>query len=39
MPWLEDSINKDELYAEGNSTNFSVFGGHFRYVLQIGYRF
>ncbi len=39
MPWLEDSINEDELYAEGNSTNFSVFGGNFRYVLQVGYRF
>ncbi len=39
VPWLKDAVNGDELYAEGSSTNFKVFGGNFRYVLQVGYRF
>lgn len=39
IPWLENAINGDRLYAEGNSTNFALFGSNFRYVLQVGYRF
>ena len=39
FPWLEDSVDSNELHVEGSTSNFSVFGGNFRYVLQIGYRF
>jgi hypothetical protein len=39
FPWLEDSIDGDELHAQGTTSNFSTFGSNFRYVLQIGYRF
>ena len=39
VPWLKDSIDGSELYAEGSSSNFAVFGSNFRYVVQVGYRF
>jgi len=39
IPWLEDSIDGDELSAQGSTSNFAVFGSNFRYVVQIGYRF
>ena len=39
VPWLKDAVKGDELYAKGHSTDFNVFGGNFRYVVQIGYRF
>jgi len=39
VPWLEESIDGDELSAQGSSSTFAVFGSNFRYVVQIGYRF
>ncbi len=39
FPWLEDSIDGNDIHADGSKSNFSVFGGNFRYVVQIGYRF
>ncbi|MCK5781726.1 MAG: hypothetical protein KAH10_04010 [Flavobacteriales bacterium] len=39
LPWLEDSIDGDELHLEGSTSNFAIFGSNFRYVVQIGYRF
>jgi len=39
FPWLEDSIDGNDIHADGSTSNFSVFGNNFRYVVQIGYRF
>jgi hypothetical protein len=39
IPWLEDSVDQGKLDVKGTSSSFSVFGGNFRYVLQVGYRF
>ncbi|MEN8138069.1 MAG: hypothetical protein ABFR62_06525 [Bacteroidota bacterium] len=38
-PWLADVVDEKEISAKGGKSNFSLFGGNFRYVLQIGYRF
>ena len=38
-PGLADIVDGDEIYAHGTASKFAVFGGNFRYVLQIGYRF
>jgi hypothetical protein len=38
-PWLLDAVDEDQIYAQGTNTNFSIFSGSFRYVVQIGYRF
>lgn len=38
-PWLADAVDGDKISASGSTSSFSVFGGNFRYVLQVGYRF
>lgn len=39
IPWLEDAVDGDKLHAKGNQAKIAIFGGNFRYVVQVGYRF
>jgi len=39
VPWLEDSIDGDQLNAKGSTARFAAFGSNFRYVAQVGFRF
>ena len=38
-PWLPPLVNGGEISGSGKRNKFNTFGGNFRYLVQIGYRF